>query len=562
MTINIATIGSFITNDNFNSRFNPYYKQFFNVVAQETYAPITNDEMSCDFFNQLKDKQPKYLILDFLLDVFHCWRNDSSNFDRYFEHWKISVQQLMTFLKNEMSDCHVILVQGHLPDTFIDGSSMTTYCEENNIAQLNIEKMNKQWETLNRYFCEQCDVEVLNLTTNYQLDKMYMTTTHGFHFETKFYNSFLNQLISMTYQRPVMDVNQALTTQRIYLNEDYELLQTKQVEVVLNSDENIIKLAREGQKEKNDVYRLYKTLLKNDYMLHAHENGVSKLYQRRYVDELWDRNDLNRVGDVYYTLDEPINAKDGKAIKNKKLIVIFPCMPKWENFFNPSITERMFNKFYNGIESKLTKNVYTMRIMDLNVTYGSHFINTDNNETLERDISHAIIEVKEKLNLQDNDIVLYGASKGGTGALYYGAKLDLKCLAVDPIIHLGQYNENDTHFLRGMRTVDLSDQINAYLSQGSKLEKYIIGSENIAFNFKYISKITGTNVTRLNKKDEKIKIHSDVSRNTVMEALMFLNKMLLNKRLFTAVFYLSGMEKKLRYLKGVALLYKTMTKIK
>ena len=562
MTINIATIGSFITNNNFNSTFNPYYKQFFDVVVQETFTSVTNDETSRVFFRHLKDKQPKYLILDFLLDVFHCWRDDSPNFDRYFEKWKISVQKLTQFLANELPSCHVILVQGNFPDTFTDGSSIMAHCEKNGIAPLNIEKMNQQWGTLNRFFLEQYDVEVLNLTTNYQLDKTYMTTKCDFHYEKQYYNQFLNQLISMTYERPVMDVTQTHTTQRIYLNEDYELLQTKQVEVVLNSNENIIKLAREGQKEKNDVYRLYKALLKNDYMLYAHENGVSKLYQRRYVDELWDRNDLNRVGDIYYSLDEPINANDGKTIKNKKLIVIFPCMPKWENFFNPSITERMFNKFYNGIESKLTKNVYTMRIMDLNVTYGSHFINTVNNTTLERDISNAIIEVKETLNLQDKDIVLYGASKGGTGALYYGAKLDLKCLAVDPIIHLGQYNENDTHFLRDMRTVDLSEKINAYLSQGSKLEKYIIGSENIAFNFKHISKITGSNVTKLNKKDEKIKKHSDVSRNTVMEALMLLNKMLLNKRLFTAVFYLSGMEKKSRYLKGVALLFKTMKQIK
>jgi len=166
--------------------------------------------------------------------------------------------------------------------------------------------------------------------------------------------------------------------------------------------------------------------------------------------------------------------------------------------------------------------------MDLNLSHGSHYINSVNNDTFETDITSAIMRVKEELNIDEQDIILYGVSKGGTGSLYYGSKLDLKCLAVDPIVSLGEYNVKDVHFLKDLRKEDITDNINAYLKIGSKSEKYIIGSENVPFNFSHISKIEGDNVVKINKVDEHIKEHPDVSRNTIPEQLMLLNKMLLN----------------------------------
>ena len=40
MTIKIATIGSCITRDNLNSKFNPYYKLFFDVIAHQNQTTI------------------------------------------------------------------------------------------------------------------------------------------------------------------------------------------------------------------------------------------------------------------------------------------------------------------------------------------------------------------------------------------------------------------------------------------------------------------------------------------------------------------------------------------
>lgn len=538
MTFKIATIGSFITNDSFNTAFNPYYQQFFDVVAQASKSTLIDTEMQKLFFKELKDKEPQYLIVDLSLDILQGWMTTNEgkstqpwdkygSFEQYFEKWQTAVQQLSKFLQNELPRCKIILVKGRLAETFTDVMTVKDYCNEHQLSLLDINTMNQQWDMLNDYFQQQHDVELLDLTErNYRFDRSKMQQPTDFHYEAKFYNYFLNLLVALTYEKNVMAITQEKTVQRMYLDEENDLLQTKQIEVVTGSETNLIKLARKG----GYAYRLYKMLLKNDYILYFHTNGYSKLHKRKYVNELWKRKDLNRVGDIYYTLDAPKDRKDNPSVDDKKLLVIFPCMPAAEHYNANLIPERMFPKFFNGIERSLIKNVYTMRIMDLNLSHGSHFINSINNPTMEQDICDAIVEVKEKLGLQDKDIVLYGVSKGGTGALYYGAKLDLKCLAVDPIISLGEYNQTDMHFLKDFRKVDISDDINTYLSQGSHFEKYIIGSENVPFNYEYIGKIHGANVIKMNKKDAHIKTHPDVSPNTIPEQLMLLNKMLLDMK--------------------------------
>ncbi|MGG8953058.1 accessory Sec system protein Asp2 [Staphylococcus ureilyticus] len=299
---------------------------------------------------------------------------------------------------------------------------------------------------------------------------------------------------------------------------------TKAIEVVLNSDKNIIELSRNNKK----IYNLYKRLLKNDYILYFHKDGISKLYKRKFIKELWKRKDLYQENSVFYTLDEPDEKKMNEKLDSFTLLIIFTCMPPGDVYDSYLMSDRMFPKFFNNIERSLVKNVYTMRIMDLNCSHGSHYINTINNPNMEEDIIKAIENVKNNLDIKN--IVLYGASKGGTGALYYSSILDLKCLAVDPILSLGEYNIKDEHFLKGLRKEDISGDINNYLSKKSNNEKYIIGSENVAFNYSMISKIKGEKVKVINKIDNHIVNHPDVSRNSVPEQLMLLNKMLLNKK--------------------------------
>lgn len=300
----------------------------------------------------------------------------------------------------------------------------------------------------------------------------------------------------------------------------------KRIMIDTGDSENYIQKARHS----SAIYENYIEMLKQDYVLYFHEQTVSKFYKRQYVEELFQRKDLIRHNDIFYTLDYPRDKKLNRY-ESVKLLVLFTCMPNAENYDSSLIPKRMFPKFFDGIERSLVKNVYTMRIMDLNASHGSHYINTINNMSYESDIVSAIRKVQNELNIPDNHTVLYGASKGGTGALYYSAKMNLKSLAVDPIISAEEYNLKDEHFLKHIRKEDLTNEINHNLNINSTREKYIISSENVEFNYSKANAISGENLQLINKKDEHITSHPEVSKNTVPEQLMILNKLLSSESL-------------------------------
>ncbi|WP_239734512.1 accessory Sec system protein Asp2 [Mammaliicoccus sp. G-M28] len=583
MSVKIATIGSCVTRDNFNTKFNPNYKNFLQIIDHQNQTAIPSlmsnqlelnvskefveknsyvqsllhKEFSKEFLQKLKNEQPDYLIFDLDPDVkFGLLKineneyitnnpnfknipelkdatrlNLLENYDEYIEVWEKYLEIFFDFIKREIPNCEVILVKARFSDKFEDGTTLTSLRKETGIATQDFEKMNKIWNHLDDFVINNFKVSVLDMTDNdFYLDKNHLWGPYYLHYEPKFYNTFLNKLVKMISSRKNEHISlsgENRTIQRIYLNESYELLNTKVVEVVLQSDKNLIQRARRDK----DIYNLYKELLKNDYILYYHSNGISRLYKREFINELWKRQDLYKQGDVFYTLDEPKEKKKNNSQNKNKLLVIFTCMPSAEKYDHYLMTDRMFPTFFNTIERSLVKNVYTMRIMDLNCSHGSHYINTINYSNMESDIVEAINRVKNELSLNDEDIVLYGASKGGTGSLYYGSKMDLQCLAVDPILSLGEYNIKDEHFLKDIRIEDITDQVNNNLYNKSKSEKYIIGSENVPFNFDKINKIEGDNLRKINKIDEHIKSHPDVSRNTVPEQLMILNQMLLNNSL-------------------------------
>lgn len=581
LKVKIATLGSCITRDNFNSKINPYYKHFFEVVMHQNQTTIPslmspktdlfvskefinktpyiqgllNKEFNKEFLTSLIDVKPDYLIMDFDPDVKfgllkisndmyitdnHNFRgipqlkdkeklNINENYNQYFDIWKDSITRFFEFMNSNVPNCKIVLIKGRFEEEFSDGTSLNEMRIKKKLPIQDHIEMNKVWGSLDEYITNNYDVEVIDMTdTSYKLNKNHMWGPYYLHYEDRYYNNVLNKLIKLTYN----DKNKSLNNlkrpiQRLYLNDKYELLQTKAVEVVLNSDKNIIKLARKNK----EIYNLYKDLLRNDYILYYHNNGISKFYKRKFIKELWKRKDLHQQGELFYTLDYPKEDKINRIDSNKKLLVVFNCMPGEKYYDHYAISNRMFSKFFSEVDKNLVKNVHILRPMDLNLSHGSHYINTVNYNNMEKDIIDTIKVVKEKLEIEDKDIVLYGVSKGGTGALYYGSLLDLKCLAVDPIVSLAEYNKKDAHFLTDFRKVDLGEDINKNLSRKSEEEKYIICSENVEFNYSKIQDIKGDNIIKLNKVDKFIETHPDISRQTIPEQLTILNKMLLNFKL-------------------------------
>ncbi|WP_285005155.1 DUF6270 domain-containing protein, partial [Lactococcus formosensis] len=90
----LAIFGSCISRDNFNTRFNKNYKEFFEVgvfrnqtsilsimsekvnitdngLKKDSEKQALNIEAKKDFFSKIHEEQPEYLILDFFADTYY-----------------------------------------------------------------------------------------------------------------------------------------------------------------------------------------------------------------------------------------------------------------------------------------------------------------------------------------------------------------------------------------------------------------------------------------------------------------------------------------------------------
>lgn len=290
-----------------------------------------------------------------------------------------------------------------------------------------------------------------------------------------------------------------------------------------NNEKNVLELARTNE----EVKKIYKELLRNDYILYLHKENVSRFCKRENVNKLFTKeHKFHQYKDIFYRLKQPEGRKINDKVE-KKLLVIFAKMPGAEKYDSAKIPHRMLPPFFEDIGRSLAKNVYIMRLMDLNVSHGSHYINTINYPNYEEDLQEAICKVIKDLDIKKENVVFYGVSRGGAGAIYHGAALDYKTLAVDPIVNIGgKLYGNDRRLLNGLRKEDLVPDINSNVSKINKFKKIVICSENVSNYYDQAIRINSNKIQLLNMPDDNIASHPQVSPNTVPEQLMILNTLL------------------------------------
>ena len=81
------------------------------------------------------------------------------------------------------------------------------------------------------------------------------------------------------------------------LHEPIDFMNQKRIQIDTGSSSNFIQLARQDRK----LHEMYKEILANDYILYFHQNTISKFYKRSDVQELFQRKDLIRHKDIFYT---------------------------------------------------------------------------------------------------------------------------------------------------------------------------------------------------------------------------------------------------------------------
>lgn len=248
MKTRIATVGSCVTRDNFNSIFNPNYKMFFDLVLHQHQVSIPSlmskkvvyeedetteklpdfgrwhlrTECNKEFLSSIQKKNPEYLLMDLDGDVHFgvseisdgnyftnnpkftniSFLNKYSNKmllkddpDAYFKIWQPKIDEFFSFLRTEVPNCKIILVKARFSDRFADGSSLTELRKKKNLKILDVDYMNSLWDRLDNYIINKYDVRIIDMTQkNYYLDPKHAWGAFYLHYKKDFYSDFLSKL--------------------------------------------------------------------------------------------------------------------------------------------------------------------------------------------------------------------------------------------------------------------------------------------------------------------------------------------------------------------------------
>lgn len=281
---------------------------------------------------------------------------------------------------------------------------------------------------------------------------------------------------------------------------------------------NIYGLARSEAKVKSLVEQFSNL----GFYLVAHKNGISTFY-RYGAKELFDALVLKsekykRYGEIYYSLDYP-----DFGVKPSRLLVVFSSVADFS--YNADIERRCFFKNFTTISKYVPYDTIVVRVSDFGGVVGNFYLNSNYSNEIESDIQKLLYDLEGMTGVKKENTILYGGSKGGTGALYHGLKGGYYFVAVDPIVSDEHYEEkhNDRHFTKNTFPVTKKDKFDNLLLECEKTKGYIISSHNSPI-YKYLSSMNfPKDVSLIDVRHKNIKDHSDVGVNTINLLMLLIN---------------------------------------
>lgn len=290
-----------------------------------------------------------------------------------------------------------------------------------------------------------------------------------------------------------------------------------------------------SRREKN-ITELIVRLSSNGFFLVHSGNGISTFKKFTNAEEFKSNikvDNLEIYNNIYYTLEKPI-LKFGK----NRLIVIFSSVA--DRAFHADISIRNFFSNFGTISKYIPQNSYVLRIADIGGIIGSFYMNTTFSNSIEDDIQGLLKFILESLNINKENMILYGGSKGGTASLYHGILGGYKSIAVDPIVS-DEYHEQfsrDSHFTKQYGKYKVYPQ--SKQEKFTSLMKMNIIPKNINIIYSQQSPIYGAinHIIRDNDKENKInylnvchpmiKTHPDVASKTINILMLVMNNLFYN----------------------------------
>lgn len=216
----------------------------------------------------------------------------------------------------------------------------------------------------------------------------------------------------------------------------------------------------------------------------------------------------------------------------EKLVVVFSPInskPRLIRYFRPSFATLM---------KYIPRNTAILRIADVGGVKGAFYLDTNYLPDNSSRIQHLIRTTAGSHGIEKDDIVLFGASKGGTGALYHGISGDWKFVAVDPIVSDLWYenNENDYHFTTGgvfpRSKQEVFNELVSQLCDGSRnsLERSVLITSHRSPQYKITCEVIRPIMNRLSvltSDNPDIVTHPDVAPKTIYAQVLAINNLLL-----------------------------------
>ncbi|MGM0698043.1 MAG: XcbB/CpsF family capsular polysaccharide biosynthesis protein [Actinomycetota bacterium] len=308
----------------------------------------------------------------------------------------------------------------------------------------------------------------------------------------------------------------------------------------VNSDEShnpnadLMKIALSDPRAK----RLLIKLTNLGYSLYYNTEGESRFIRHDRLSHHWpavkDGTFSQSQKGIFYILEKPPSGRVEKLV-----VVLSPLssQPRLIRYFRPS---------FSKLQKFIAPNTAVLRVADIGGVKGAFYLDTTALPENSLNVYRLIKETADRFNIHNHDVVIYGASKGGTGAVYHGIVGGWPYVAVDPILsdHWYEAHNNDYHFTTGgIFPRSKQEVFSEILSAASPDESVselgsVIITSTRSQQFSYTADLIGPLLSRMtvfNSDNQNIKVHPDVAPKTIYAQVMSINALLLGLELPTGI---------------------------
>lgn len=197
---------------------------------------------------------------------------------------------------------------------------------------------------------------------------------------------------------------------------------------------------------KNKTYKsLLSALANKGYYLYRYGQKTSRFVHHKEVRKVWTGYEVGELladrNGIHFFIEKP-EIKPGR-----KLVVALSSVSGRPT---QSSLDRYFEVNFSSLKKYLSPSAAVLRIADLGSVVGAFYLNTKFLSENELQIQGLIERVRTDMGLSREDVVLYGVSKGATGALYHATQMGYSAVCVDPILSDSYYWEkyDDLHFTK------------------------------------------------------------------------------------------------------------------